>query len=153
MDSSVLLMTFREMVNADRTVIATVDQPSAAVFQLFDTLMLLSKGRVIYHGPIKTAAQYFMASPFGFDMTGYNNPADYLVDISGGFIKDKKVSFLNCFVSFPVSENVIYHAIDTYREKRLTRPLSKTTIELQNSMHNCAVDLSKRVKRGRSTIL
>lgn len=93
-DESVLMTTFREMVNADRTVVATMFQPSAAVFQLFDTLHLLNKGHVVYHGPISNAVQFFVNSPFSFDFLSYGSATDYLLDISGGAIKDSKV-FLN----------------------------------------------------------
>jgi hypothetical protein len=81
-ETAVLLACFREMVNQDRTVIATIHQPSAEAFKLFDTLLLLSKGRVIYHGNTAGAANFFVTSPYRFNMAGYNNPADFLADIS-----------------------------------------------------------------------
>eukprot|EP01038_Epipyxis_sp_PR26KG_P013928 gene13928-18681_t len=89
-DQVVLFATFREMVNGDRTVIATIDQPTSQVFNLFDTLLLLSKGRVIYFGSVSGAANYFMTSPFEFSYTNYGNPADFLLDISAGLVPDGK---------------------------------------------------------------
>lgn len=91
----VLLQTFREMVNQDRTVVATVHQPTAEEFKLFDSLLLLSKGRVIYHGPVANATNFFVASPFAFDYRNYTNPADYVTDISGCFISDSKGEFID----------------------------------------------------------
>ena len=78
-------------VNADRTVVATMYQPSAEAFRLFDSLMLLSKGRVIYSGRISGATDFFVNSPYQYFFTNYNNPADFLADISGGQISDCKV--------------------------------------------------------------
>jgi ABC-type multidrug transport system ATPase subunit len=91
-ESSILMMTFREMVNVDRTVVATMYQPSAEAFRLFDSLMLLSKGRVIYSGRISGATDFFVNSPYQYFFGNYNNPADFLADISGGQISDCKVS-------------------------------------------------------------
>jgi len=94
---SVMMRTFREMVNENRTVVATVHQPSAQVFELFDTLLLLSKGQVIYHGPASQAVNYFMQSPNSFPFKEYSNPGDYLTDISGGFLEDSPGNKVNGF--------------------------------------------------------
>ena len=85
---SILLGVFREMVNESRTVVCTMHQPSSQVFELFDTLLLLSKGQVIYHGPTNAAVNYFIQKPYSFPYKEYNNPADYLTDISGGFLEE-----------------------------------------------------------------
>lgn len=89
-ETSILLMCFREMVNQDRTVVASIHQPTAEAFKLFDTLLLLSKGRVIYHGNASAAAAFFTSSPFQFNMTGYNNPADFIADIANNSVTDNK---------------------------------------------------------------
>jgi ABC-type multidrug transport system ATPase subunit len=82
------------MVNADRTVVATMHQLSALVFQLFDTLLLLSKGRVIFFGPVGNSVKFFVSSPFEFNFGNYHNPAEFLSDISGGLLLDGKVLLL-----------------------------------------------------------
>lgn len=88
--------TLRELVNQERTVICTMHQPSGPVFALFDTLILLSKGRLIYAGKADEAASFFIESPtLQFDFKEYANPADFLYDISGCLIYNKKVNFLN----------------------------------------------------------
>ncbi len=94
LETSILLLTFREMVNQGRSVISTMYQPTAESFKLFDTLLLLSKGRVIYHGPAANGANFFVASPYAYDISNYNNPADYLTDIAGGFLPDSKVCYV-----------------------------------------------------------
>lgn len=92
---SILMNTFREMVNQDRTVIATVHQPSSDVFKLFDSLLLLSRGRVIYSGSVNHASTYFTQSPFQYNLATYNNPADFFADVSGGFVSDGKGEFVD----------------------------------------------------------
>ena len=87
-DASSLMMTLREMVNQDRTVIAAMHQPSYEVFKLFDSLLLLSQGSVIYNGPVLQAMKFFIQSPFSFMFESYNNPADFLLDISSELLSD-----------------------------------------------------------------
>ena len=40
-------------------VIASIHQPSTTTFELFDKLMLLSKGKVAYNGPLSLINEYF----------------------------------------------------------------------------------------------
>jgi len=95
-ESSILLNTFREMVNADRTVICSMYHPSVEAFNLFDSLLLLSKGRVIYSGRIGAATEFFTQSPYQYSLAGYTNPADFLADISSSQLPDSKVNTLRC---------------------------------------------------------
>lgn len=64
-----------------RTVIFTIHQPRSNIYALFDQLLLLAKGRVIYSGPAQQACISHFSS------LGYNCPlgfniADYLVDLT-----------------------------------------------------------------------
>jgi len=54
-----------------RTIICSVHQPRALIFALFDRIVLLSKGRVVYSGPRAEVATFFHAH-------GYDCPADLL---------------------------------------------------------------------------
>lgn len=63
------------------TVIASVHQPRADVFHMFDTVLLLTKGgHAIYCGTTKAMVGYFRN--LGYDCPANSNPADYYVDIS-----------------------------------------------------------------------
>lgn len=94
-EASVMMLTFREMVNQDRTVVASVYQPTSEMFKLFDSVLLLSQGRAIYYGPVANAANFFVVSPFGYDLSNYTNPADFLADIAGGYVSDGKGDFVD----------------------------------------------------------
>jgi ABC-type multidrug transport system ATPase subunit len=69
-------------------------QPSMKSFHLFDTILLLSNGRVIYYGSVTDALPYFTTMPQAYDLSYYENPADFLVDVSGGYIPCKSVRIL-----------------------------------------------------------
>jgi ABC-type multidrug transport system ATPase subunit len=47
-------------------VIASIHQPSTTTFELFDKLMLLSRGKVVFNGPVKEVKEYF--SGLGYEV-------------------------------------------------------------------------------------
>ena len=61
------------------TVVCTIHQPSSEIFYMFDHLILLSNGRVIYEGRPSDSMAYF--AELGHDCPIYNNPADYYMHI------------------------------------------------------------------------
>lgn len=50
-----------------RTIAASIHQPSSLLYALFDRLMLLASGRVVYCGPADAAVKYM--SDMGTDIT------------------------------------------------------------------------------------
>ncbi|KYR00643.1 ABC transporter G family protein [Tieghemostelium lacteum] len=71
----------------NKTTIASFYQAGESIYELFDKVLILEKGRCIYFGPIHHAKQYFM--DLGFDceprkstpdfLTGVTNPQERLV--------------------------------------------------------------------------
>jgi ABC-type multidrug transport system ATPase subunit len=86
LDSAIALevmSAIRNLANQNRTVVCTIHQPSADTFALFDTLLLLADGNVVYFGPTREAVPYFSNSPFAFAaLQAGDNPADYIVHIA-----------------------------------------------------------------------
>ncbi|KAI9016894.1 P-loop containing nucleoside triphosphate hydrolase protein [Hyaloraphidium curvatum] len=66
----------RDLAHSGRTVVATVHQPSAETFFMFDDLLLLSQGRIMYHGPVNGLLEHFEA--LGYPVPLYSNPIDYI---------------------------------------------------------------------------
>ncbi|KAG8848451.1 hypothetical protein FRB96_001237 [Tulasnella sp. 330] len=64
------------------TVICTLHQPRSATFPLFDRILLLSKGRVVYSGPQATCLPWFQNVDDAFAPGRGTNPMDWLIDIS-----------------------------------------------------------------------
>lgn len=58
-----------------RTVISTIHQPSTAIFEKIDRLILLSEGCTVYQGSTKDSRKYF--SSLGCVCPRYINPPDY----------------------------------------------------------------------------
>lgn len=75
-----IVESFRAIASSGRTVICTIHQPRADIFGLFDSTMLLSKGRTVYFGPTAGMVAYF--SGLGHACPTLTNPADYFLDLS-----------------------------------------------------------------------
>jgi ABC-type multidrug transport system permease subunit len=60
-------------------VIASIHQPSTTTFELFDKLMLLSRGKVAYNGPVVGVKDYFAS--LGHEMPLYTNPAEFVISL------------------------------------------------------------------------
>lgn len=85
--SSMLVMnTLKLLVNSRGiTVVSTIHQPRQKIFELFDDVILLAKGRQLFHGSAKKAIPFFVAQ--GFPSCNSENPGDWLLDISTGCLQ------------------------------------------------------------------
>ncbi|XP_061166082.1 broad substrate specificity ATP-binding cassette transporter ABCG2-like [Saccostrea echinata] len=84
--NSVMLL-LRRLALKGRTIIFSIHQPRYSIYRLFDTLMMLSLGEVVYHGPTKDSLDFFQS--IGYTIQEHNNPPDFFLDvISGDFSID-----------------------------------------------------------------
>lgn len=63
-----------------KTVVISLLQPSPEVFELFDSVLLLNEGRVLYHGPTSQVQHYFES--LGFICPPRRDIADFLCDLA-----------------------------------------------------------------------
>ena len=71
-----VVSTLKSLAEAGRTVVCTIHQPSSKIFRLFDDLLLLANGKVIYQGPCQDTVSYF--SKLGYECPTFSNPADFI---------------------------------------------------------------------------
>ncbi|EGZ25831.1 pleiotropic drug resistance protein ABC superfamily [Phytophthora sojae] len=62
-----------------KTIVIALLQPAPEVFDLFDNVMVLNHGEIIYHGPREQAVPYF--ETLGFKCPPRRDSADFLLDL------------------------------------------------------------------------
>nr|CAI5822485.1 unnamed protein product [Callosobruchus analis] len=72
----------KQLAITGRTVICTIHQPSATIFEMFDHLYVLSSGKCIYQGSVKGMLPYL--EEVNLICPPYHNPADYLLEVAAG---------------------------------------------------------------------
>ena len=70
--------------------VCTIHQPSSLIYQQFDSLLLLSRGRVAYGGP-RAGVEAYLES-ISFPLPPATNPAEFLLDlVNPDFADEAKV--------------------------------------------------------------
>ncbi|KAM7507869.1 hypothetical protein LguiA_018322 [Lonicera macranthoides] len=84
-----IVQMLHNIAKVGKTVVATIHQPSSRLFTKFDNLILLGKGSTLYFGKPSEAMPYF--SSIGCSPHIALNPAEFLIDLANGNIKDTSV--------------------------------------------------------------
>jgi ABC-type multidrug transport system ATPase subunit len=75
-----LCQVLKKVANAGSSVLFTIHQPASEIFNSFDSLILLNKGRVMYNGPVPDVAEYFEVR--GHPVPKAYNPADWIMNVA-----------------------------------------------------------------------
>ncbi|XAR53482.1 Xenobiotic-transporting ATPase [Bertholletia excelsa] len=113
-----IVRCMKQMVHImDVTMIISLLQPAPETFELFDDIILLSEGQVVYHGPRENVLEFFES--VGFKCPERKGVADFLQEVTSKkdqeqywFRKDEPyryisvAEFVQCFSSFHVGQKL-----------------------------------------------
>eukprot|EP00216_Chloropicon_sp_CCMP2111_P003023 CAMPEP_0198238714 /NCGR_PEP_ID=MMETSP1446-20131203/4304_1 /TAXON_ID=1461542 ORGANISM="Unidentified sp, Strain CCMP2111" /NCGR_SAMPLE_ID=MMETSP1446 /ASSEMBLY_ACC=CAM_ASM_001112 /LENGTH=768 /DNA_ID=CAMNT_0043921181 /DNA_START=419 /DNA_END=2725 /DNA_ORIENTATION=+ len=140
-----------------RTVLCTIHQPSAAIFDLFGCVILLRAGNVVYFGEGRNEVRDYFVE-MGYPYEGYDNVSEYLLETVGGGVlaaytpRVAKGSDYNSFVvNYKNSEvhsrnllhaNNILNSTNDSSCRSLQNPNAKESPERLDSMLSNRSDMS-----------
>jgi hypothetical protein len=78
--ATLVVGALRDLARNGRTVVCTIHQPRSSIFAMFDQLMLLTDGRLVYIGDAHGAVGYF--ETLHFRCPDLTNPADFFMDVT-----------------------------------------------------------------------
>lgn len=85
--SYALVETLVGLCRKGRTICVSIHQPRSDILELFDSIVLLSRGDLVYSGLRTDSLMYF--STLGYEIPDQMNPADFLIDISSVDSRDE----------------------------------------------------------------
>lgn len=75
-----LVRTLKTLAGKGRTIVVTIHQPRSEIWGLFDHLLLLTGGSLVYSGPVDRCLPYF--EDLGYGLPPFVNPAEHLIDLA-----------------------------------------------------------------------
>ncbi|KAK2788682.1 hypothetical protein FQN53_003191 [Emmonsiellopsis sp. PD_33] len=75
-----IIRTLKRLARDGRTVIISIHAPRSEIWGLFDRVVLLSRGSVLYSGPASASVDHF--AKCGYDLPPFVNPAEFLIDLA-----------------------------------------------------------------------
>jgi ATP-binding cassette subfamily G (WHITE) protein 1 len=73
--SAQCISILKQLARGGRTIICTIHQPSATLYEMFDHVYVMAEGKCIYQGSSLNTVTYL--SSVGFNCPQYHNPADF----------------------------------------------------------------------------
>ncbi|XP_059046249.1 ATP-binding cassette sub-family G member 1 [Achroia grisella] len=93
-----LITLLNDLARGGRTLIATIHQPSALLFEKIDSVYCLAEGRVLYNGPRQNLIPALESA--NLRCPPYHNPADFLMEVASGEYKIDLIKAANTMQQF-----------------------------------------------------
>eukprot|EP01066_Platyproteum_vivax_P018496 Platyproteum_vivax@DN7556_c0_g1_i3.p1 len=89
-----VVQVMKELAMSGRTVLATIHQPSSKIYSMFDQVMFMAEGRLVYYGWREAALVWF--ERLGYPCPTYSNPGDFYIELLAN-TGPEKLALINRF--------------------------------------------------------
>lgn len=130
-----VVKTLQNLSASGKTIVTTIHQPSSEVFALFDDVILLANGRMIYKGPRDEITAHFQYN--GYTCGPNMNPADFVMfKIQNPEIAERLMDsyrshyFSNSQLQLRVDTDAVWNNRDNHQDIFITNSFSDTSTEI-----------------------
>ncbi|OAD54285.1 ATP-binding cassette sub-family G member 4 [Eufriesea mexicana] len=143
LSSNQCIRLLHDLAKSGRTIVCTIHQPSAAIYEMFDYVYLLADGSCMYEGATKNTISYFAS--VGLHCPKYHNPADYMIEV----VSNEYGNFNDQLVKL-ATKNETSWRLETSQQTHYYANETKTTVLIQPPsefqrffvlLHYCMVQL------------
>lgn len=84
-----IVRQLKSLCESGCTVLATLHQPRSAIWTLFDNVLLIDAGAILFHGPATAVVPHF--AKLGFQCEPFHNPGDFMLDVLCGVVDRQRL--------------------------------------------------------------
>lgn len=108
-----------------KTIISTIHQPSSDIFYLFDKLLLMCDGKVVYQGTARESIRHFEQA--GLVCPSLSNPADFYMEVL--YIKNTNQLTIE-------EQNLVEKLSSIYKQTKLPEISTKVPLESSSKLYS-----------------
>jgi len=121
----------KSLSRGGRTIICTIHQPSARLFEMFDHLYTLAEGQCVYQGSTNQLVPFL--STLNLNCPSYHNPASFIIEVSCGEYGDNVKKLVQA----------IDNGKNDIREKAALPNMEQLPAKILNGLANVQNDIAK----------